>query len=117
MSQIQDRVAAPVTGDVLLKYTLLFLGCWTNCGNSYTVRILTTLFGGKYLRILDQAHRTAWAASKFLDREIGGRSVEYAFPPDPMEKHPVVEAQALPLSAETINQVVNSIAEHAVPSI
>jgi len=34
-----------------------------------------------------------------------------------MEKHPVVEAQALPLSAETINQVVNSIAEHAVPSI
>ena len=33
-----------------------------------------------------------------------------------MEKHPVVEAQALPLSAETINQVVNSIELRVSPS-
>jgi hypothetical protein len=34
-----------------------------------------------------------------------------------VETHSVVEAQALPLSAETINQDPDSIAEHAVPSI
>jgi hypothetical protein len=49
--------------------------------------------------------------------EDGQWVIHYAFPPDPMETHSVVEAQALPLSAETINQVLDSIAEHAVPSI
>ena len=45
----------------------------------------------------------------------GGRwTIHHIFPPDPMETHSVVEAQALPLSVETINQVLNSIAEHAV---
>ena len=43
--------------------------------------------------------------------------IHYAFPPDPMETRSVIEAQAVPLSAETINQVLNSIAEHAVPSV
>ena len=48
----------------------------------------------------------------------GGRwMIHYAFPPDPMETHSEFETQALPLSAETINQVLNSIAEHAVPSV
>jgi len=49
--------------------------------------------------------------------EDGQWLIHYAFPPDPMERDSVVEAQALPLCAETINQVVDSIAEHAVPSI
>jgi hypothetical protein len=34
-----------------------------------------------------------------------------------METQSTVEAQAVPFSAETINQVLNSIAEHAAPSI
>jgi hypothetical protein len=41
--------------------------------------------------------------------------IHCAFPPDPFETHSVIETQILPLSAETINQVLNSIAEHAVP--
>jgi hypothetical protein len=46
----------------------------------------------------------------------GGRwMIHYAFPPDPTETHPVIVTQALPLSAGTINQVLNSIAEYAVP--
>jgi hypothetical protein len=49
--------------------------------------------------------------------EDGQWVIHYIFPPDPMETHSVVEAQVLPLSAETINQVLDSIAEHAVPSI
>ena len=49
--------------------------------------------------------------------EDGQWVIHYAFPPDPMEAHSVVEARALPLSAKTINQVLDSIAEHAVPSI
>jgi hypothetical protein len=49
--------------------------------------------------------------------ECGQWVLHYAFPPDPMETHSVIETQALPLSAETINQVLNSIAEHAVPSV
>ncbi len=49
--------------------------------------------------------------------EDGQWVIHYAFPPDPMETLSVIEAQALPLSAEAINQVLNSIAEHAVPSI
>jgi hypothetical protein len=49
--------------------------------------------------------------------EEGQWVIHYAFPPEPMETQSMVEAQALPLSAETINQVLDSIAEHAVPSI
>ena len=49
--------------------------------------------------------------------EDGQWLIHYAFPADPLVTHPVVEAKALPLSAETINQVLDSIAEHAVPSV
>ncbi len=49
--------------------------------------------------------------------EEGRWVIHYAYPPDPMETHSVVDVQALPLSAETIIEVVNSIAEHAVPSV
>jgi hypothetical protein len=49
--------------------------------------------------------------------EDGQWVIHYAFPPDPMGTHSIVEAQARPLSAETINQILDSIAEHAVPSI
>ena len=49
------------------------------------------------------------AASLYFE---GGRWVlHYASPTDP------AEAQALELTAETINRVLDSIAEHAVPSI
>jgi len=47
--------------------------------------------------------------------EDGRWVIHCAFPPDPFETHSVIETQILPLSAETINQVLNSIAEHAVP--
>jgi hypothetical protein len=48
----------------------------------------------------------------------GGRWViQYAFPAESTEAHSVVETQALPVSPETINTVLNSIAEHAVPSV
>jgi hypothetical protein len=49
--------------------------------------------------------------------EDGQWVIHYVFPPDPVETHSTVEAKGLPLSAETINQVLDSIAEHAVPSI
>ena len=49
--------------------------------------------------------------------EDGQWMLHYAFPPEPGESHSVIETQALPLSAEAINQVLNSIAEHAVPSV
>ena len=49
--------------------------------------------------------------------EGGQWIIHYAFPPVPMETHSVVEARALSLSAETINQVLDSIAEHAEPSV
>jgi hypothetical protein len=49
--------------------------------------------------------------------EAGRWVIHYAFPPDPVEAHSVVETQGLPLSPDTINQVLDSIAEHAVPSI
>ena len=42
--------------------------------------------------------------------------IHYAFPPDPKETHSVVETKALPLSEETVNQVLDSIAAHAEPS-
>ena len=49
--------------------------------------------------------------------EDGQWVIHYASPADPMETHSVIETQALPLSTETINQVLNSIAEYAVPSV
>jgi hypothetical protein len=49
--------------------------------------------------------------------EDGQWVIHYAFPPESMETHSAVEAKALPLSAEMINQVLDSIADHAVPSI
>ena len=49
--------------------------------------------------------------------ETGRWVIHYLFPPDPLETHSVVETQALPLSPEIINQVLDSIAEHTVPSI
>jgi hypothetical protein len=47
--------------------------------------------------------------------EGGQWMLHYILPPDLIETHSVIESQALPLSAETINQVLDSIAEHAVP--
>ncbi|HEV3166771.1 MAG TPA: hypothetical protein VGZ22_22280 [Isosphaeraceae bacterium] len=48
----------------------------------------------------------------------GGKWVlQYAFPHDRGDPSSVSETEALPLSAETINKVLNSIAEHAVPSV
>ena len=58
-----------------------------------------------------------------LDKHTAGslimakRVIHYAFRPDPLVTHSVVETQALPLSPKTINQVLDSIAEHAVPSV
>jgi hypothetical protein len=49
--------------------------------------------------------------------EGGQWLIYYAFPPDPRETHSVFETQALPLSTETINQVLDLIVEHAVPSV
>ena len=43
--------------------------------------------------------------------ENGRWMLHYAFPADPGE------TKALPLSAQTINQVLDTIAEHAVPSV
>ncbi len=47
--------------------------------------------------------------------EEGRWVIHYTFPPDPLETHSVVEPLILPLSSEKINQVLNSIAEHAEP--
>ena len=49
--------------------------------------------------------------------ENGRWVIHYAFPIELIETHSVVETQTLPLSVETINHVLDSIAEHAVPSI
>jgi hypothetical protein len=46
----------------------------------------------------------------------GGWVIHYAFPPDPMETRSEIETKAMPLSEETINQVLDSIAAHAEPS-
>ena len=42
--------------------------------------------------------------------------IHYAFPPEPRQASSETEAQTLPLSEETMNQVLDSIAAHAVPS-
>jgi hypothetical protein len=47
--------------------------------------------------------------------ENGQWVIHRVFPPDPIETTSVVEAQALPVSVESINRVVNSIAENAEP--
>jgi hypothetical protein len=48
----------------------------------------------------------------------GGRwMLHYDFPPDPDQPCPEIETRTLPLSSETINQVLDSIAKHAVPSV
>ena len=49
--------------------------------------------------------------------EGGQWVIHYAFPPDPIEPGLMPETQTLPLSPATINQVLDSIAEHAVPSV
>lgn len=54
------------------------------------------------------------AASVYF--EDGQWMIHYSFPPEPIETHSVVEAKSMQLSAATINDVLNSIAEHAVPS-
>jgi hypothetical protein len=48
-----------------------------------------------------------------LDFEGGRWVVHYAAPADGTETHSMIEAQALPLSEETIIRVLNSIASHA----
>jgi hypothetical protein len=49
--------------------------------------------------------------------EGGQWVIHYAFPPDPIEPRSAIEARTLPLSAETINQVLDAIADDAVPSV
>jgi hypothetical protein len=49
--------------------------------------------------------------------EGGQWVIHYAFPPDPIEPRAAIETRAFPLSAETINQVLDAIAENAVPSV
>jgi hypothetical protein len=55
------------------------------------------------------------AASVYF--EGGQWVIHYAFPTDAMETPSADDVQALPLTAETINQVLDSIADHAVPSV
>jgi hypothetical protein len=49
--------------------------------------------------------------------EDGQWMIHYDFPPNSTEPRPVIETRARPLSAETINQVLDSIAENVVPSV
>lgn len=49
--------------------------------------------------------------------EGGQWVIQYAFPPDPMETHSMIGTEALPLSAETINPRLDSVAEPAVTSV
>ena len=51
-----------------------------------------------------------------LSFEHGRWVIHYAFPPDPIETHSAIESEALPLSEDTINQVLDSITAHAEPS-
>ena len=48
--------------------------------------------------------------------ESGRWVIHYAFPPDPRETHSVIQTEALALSEKTINRILDSIADHAVPS-
>jgi hypothetical protein len=47
--------------------------------------------------------------------EKGAWTIHYT-PPDAKETPSVIEVEALPLSEDTINQVLDSIAAHAEPS-
>jgi hypothetical protein len=49
--------------------------------------------------------------------EDGQWVIHYAFPLDPIAAPSASDTLALPLSTKTVNQVLDSIAEHAVPSI
>jgi hypothetical protein len=49
--------------------------------------------------------------------EEGRWMIHYAFPLGSMEADSMVEVQSLPLSAAAINQILDSIAEHVVPSV
>jgi hypothetical protein len=49
--------------------------------------------------------------------EDGQWMIHYCCPPDPIEAQTAIEPQPLVLSTETINEVLNSIAEHAIPSV
>jgi hypothetical protein len=48
--------------------------------------------------------------------ENGGWMIHYASPPNPRETHSVIETEVLALSEKTINQILDSIADHAEPS-
>ncbi len=49
---------------------------------------------------------------------VDGRwEIHYVFHSEPMEINSMVEAEPLPLSEETLNRVLNEIADHAVPSV
>ena len=49
--------------------------------------------------------------------EGGQWVIHYAYPPDSIEPGPAIETRAVPLSAETINQVLDSIADNGTPSV
>ncbi len=49
--------------------------------------------------------------------EKGQWLIHYNFPPGQTETESAFEDETLPLSVETINRVLNSIADHVVPSI
>ncbi len=53
-------------------------------------------------------------ASLYFEKETW--TIHYPFPPDPRETRSVIEAQALLLSEDAINKVLDSIAAHAEPS-
>jgi hypothetical protein len=48
--------------------------------------------------------------------ENGAWTIRYAFPPDRMESHSVIEPESMPFHQESLNQVLDSIAAHAEPS-
>jgi hypothetical protein len=48
--------------------------------------------------------------------EEGAWMIHYAFHPDPKETHSVIETEALHLDDQTVNEVLDSIFDHAEPS-
>jgi hypothetical protein len=51
-----------------------------------------------------------------LHFEEGTWRIRYGFPSEPTQTHAIVEPKTLPLSQETVNVVLDSIAAHAEPS-
>jgi hypothetical protein len=49
--------------------------------------------------------------------ENGGWTIHYAFPPNPLETHSVVETKILQFDETTFSEVLDSIAQHAEQSI